>query len=718
MPFVSGESLRERLRRGPAPSVTEALRIVGEIADALAHAHRHGVVHRDVKPENVLLADGHAVLADFGIARAIEKATAGGEDGAAFAREHLTATGISLGTPGYMAPEQLAGDVHVDARVDVYALGVVAYEMLAGASPFAAATPQAVLAAQFGAPPRSLTLVRGDVPPGVSQVIATALATEPGARFPTAAEFRDALAAPAAVGEAGRAAPGSEAGGRRTPATRRRLVAAGAAALVAVALGGGSLLWTHSRDGREVASAGDPPAARSIAVLPLANVGGDSSQEYFADGMTDELTTALGSIPGLRVAARSSAYSFKGRTVDLREVGRRLHVGAVLEGSVRRAGPRLRVSAQLVNTRDGLALWAQTYEREQRDVFRVQEDIAQSIASALRLTLGAGQAGAAKRIGGTRNLEAYDLYLKGRSFLYRSTEADLRRSLTLFHEALAIDSGYALAWAGIADAWVWLSDDYLSPHEGFPRAKEAALRALALDSTLAEAQATLGLVERFYEWDHAAGARALQRAIALNPSVSSAYLYWGLALMQGPAENLDSALKVTRRAEAVDPLNAQMIAEAGWILLLQGRNEDAIAECRRALELDPTSSWTLQFLAEALLAAGRPQEALASLRDISAPPDRVREVMARALVALGRRGEARAMLRTMERDAARRYDRPESIAAVYAALGDADAAFRWLEKAYDARSSNVSMIRVERQRWAPLRDDPRLGALVRRVGIP
>jgi TolB-like protein/Flp pilus assembly protein TadD len=474
------------------------------------------------------------------------------------------------------------------------------------------------------------------------------------------------------------------------------------------------VITTTSGPARPVAS--EPtPTSKSVAVLPLVNVGGDPTEEYFSDGMTDELTSALGKIPGLRVAARSSAFTFKGKTADAREVGEKLRVATVLEGSVRRAGPRLRIAAQLVNAADGLSLWSETYERELKDVFQVQEDIARSIAGALRLTLGR-ELDARLAGGGPRNLEAHDLYLRGRFYYIKYTEPDLRRSLALYQQALARDSTYAPAWAGTADAWSALADDYLPPREAYPKARAAARRAIALDPTLAEAHASLGLVLHQYDWDFAAAEHEYQRAIALNPNAADAYHYYGYVLLSTPAR-LDSALAVLRRAQSLDPLSAYTLHDLGWVLQLKGHYGEAIEQCRQALELDPHAWLVLDLMGRTLLLAGRPEEALRTLRLVEDPPPHVRAAIGRSLVALGRREEARRVLGELEREAARRYVRPEAIAEVYVALGEPDAAFRWLEAAYLARSTGVLQLQVERH-WDPIRSDPRFAALVKKVGIP
>jgi TolB-like protein/Tfp pilus assembly protein PilF len=458
----------------------------------------------------------------------------------------------------------------------------------------------------------------------------------------------------------------------------------------------------------------EPGDAKSVAVLPLVNVGGDSGQEYFSDGMTDELTSALAKIPGLRVAARSSAFTFKGRNTDAREVGEKLNVATVLEGSVRRSGPRLRVAAQLVSASDGLALWSETYERELKDVFQVQEEIAKAIAGALQLTLGGREALLAAEE--PRSFAAHDAYLRGRFYFNRFTESDLRRSLELYGQALAEDSLYALAWAGIADAWSGLADDFLAPQEAYPKARTAAQRAIALEPTLADAHASLGLVLGSYDWDFAGAEREYQRAIALNPNAATAYHYYGIFLLSSPAR-FDSSLTVLRKAQLLDPLSPWTGEDLCWLLQMMGRYDEAIGQCRKVLELAPHAWRALDMTARALLLADRPGEALTTLNRAEDRPPLLRATTARALVALGRQAEARRVLWALEQEAERRYVRPEAIAAVHVALGAREAAFKWLDRAYRARSSDVTTLKVERH-WDPIRTDSRFAALVKRVGIP
>jgi serine/threonine-protein kinase len=464
MPFVEGESLRSRLARETQLPVAHALCIAREVADGLDYAHRHGVIHRDIKPENILLSGGHALIADFGIARALAPDDEG--------EDRLTQTGLTLGTPQYMSPEQAAGERALDARSDIYSLGCVLYEMLAGEPPFTGPSPQAILAKRLTAAPPHVSAVR-DIPAAVDRAVTQALARAPGDRFTTSAQFAAALdmtAQPETV-------PLQVTG----VATRRRSVRGLAlgAAVVALLLLGYFVLEPGAR-GSEA-----PPA--SAAVLPFVDLSPGKDQEYFSDGLTEELITMLSQVEGLRVAAPTSSFRFKGRNADVREVGRMLDVGAVLDGSVRKSGNRLRITAQLVNAADGYQLWSQAYDRELTDVFAVQEEIARAIVEALRLKLGIAGAAVLSAVP-TKDLESYDLYLRGRfAWNHRSGPA-LRDAVGFLEQAVARDSAFARAWAALADAYILLVPYAGASREAtWPKARSAAQTALSLDSTLAEA---------------------------------------------------------------------------------------------------------------------------------------------------------------------------------------------------------------------------------------
>src|SRR5947208_3985986 len=499
MPYVEGESLRDRLSREKQLPLAEAVQIAREVADALSYAHSRDVVHRDIKPEDILFEAGHAVVTDFGIARAIT--AAGGEK--------LTETGIAIGTPGYMSPEQGAASARVDGRSAIYSLGCVLYEMLAGEPPFTGPSAESIVRQHLAAAPPRVSAMRAAVPPAIEEAIVRPPAKRPADRLRTAAELVEALAAPAQR---------ARHTGRRT--SRLAAGAGLAATLVAAAAG----LFVLSRPHGTPALAG--PTGQSIAVLPFVNVSGAPQEEYLSDGISEELINALSKLPQLQVVARPSSFAFKGKNEDVRQIGQALQVATVLGGSVRRAANRLRVTAQLTDARNGYNLWSETYDRQMGDVFALEDEISHAIMRALQVHLVSGDSLTLSRRP-TRDVEAYQLYLKGRYFYDKAGFGPVQQALAYFQQALAHDSNYALVYAGIADAYFTLTGwSYLLPREGMPKARAAALKALALEPSLAEAHASLGDQLCFYDWDWPAAEREFRRAIELNAALANAHYFY------------------------------------------------------------------------------------------------------------------------------------------------------------------------------------------------
>jgi serine/threonine-protein kinase len=569
MPHVEGETLRSRLTREQALPVADAVRLLRELADALAYAHAQGVVHRDLKPDNVLLSGGHAVVADFGIAKALAAAT---EDGAS-PDARLTGTGVAIGTPAYMAPEQALGDPAMDHRADLYALGVIAYEMLAGRHPFAGRTAQALAAAHLTETPTELAERRPDAPPGLAALVMRLLAKDPAARPQRADDVRRAL------DEIGATPSGS-----RRWAPRRTL---GTAALVLAVVAG---IVAYALRPRPRASATGPAAIRTLAVLPFANVGGTPNDEYFSDGLTDELAHALARVPGLQLPGRTSTYALKGTTLPAREIGRTLDVSAYIDGAVRRAGERLRVSTQLVSATDGKVLWDSVFETRTGDVFAVQDSLTRAVVTALAPTLGvsgvrgetSAHAALVKVKRGTTDAEAYELYLKGMYYWHERGAANVARSIGYFQQAIARDPTFARAYAALAFAYNVLEVYVPDPADSTTPLIEAnARRAMTLDSTLADAQ--------------------LAMASALERNVRFA-----------------DAEKGYRAALRIEPLNQTAHHALGFMLMFVGRTDEAIDELRQATRLDPLAKSAGTALAEALINARRFREAEVESRRILA----------------------------------------------------------------------------------------------------
>jgi serine/threonine protein kinase/tetratricopeptide (TPR) repeat protein len=658
MPNMEGNSLRERLERERQLPLRDALVITRQVASALDYAHRHGVVHRDVKPENILLHDGAAMVADFGIGKALS--AQGGS---------ITQTGIAVGTPAYMSPEQASGDSDVDGRSDLYSLGCVLYEMLAGEQPFTGPTAQAVITKRFVAPIPMVSHTR-EVPDGVDQTVARALARTPVDRFPTAADLVAAL--DLIRGEGVATPPG----------------------------------------GRPSAS---PPPRKSIAVLPLANRSADPENEYFSDGMTEEIINVLAKVPGMQVASRTSCFAFKGKDIDVRAVGEKLGVGSVLEGSVRKVGNRIRISAELIDVATGYHLWSETYDRQLEDVFAVQDEISRAIVDALKVRLGSDTGKLV--VPATENLEAYTLYLKGRYFVNHISEAEVRRGLDFFQQALDIDPHYAQAHAGIADCWCNIADNWVEPSEAYPRAKAAAEQALALDPSLAEALTSIGKVRGWYEWDFTGAEEVLRRAVQINPNYAEAHFVFGSALPS--VGKLSEAIGEMRQALVVDPLSAHFSRWLGRFHLYAREYDSAIAQSRKTMEMAPEYSLTCIDMGTAYLAKGDPEQSLKWFQHGQSLKSSIRSydaLIVRALAAMGQREEADAIMQRLEGEAKHQYVRQEVMAMGYAALGDLERAFGCLDRALAERSAGLVYLHID-PGFDPLRSDPRYAALVERVGV-
>jgi len=690
MPFIEGETLRARLERERQLPLADALRIATEAARALEFAHRHGVLHRDVKPENLLLTtDGSTLVADFGVARAWEDT--GG----------LTETGVVVGTPAYMSPEQAAGETALDARSDVYSLGCVLYEMLAGEMPFTGSNPQSLLAKRLSEPVPSLRTMR-DVPEAVERVVMRSLARAPADRYASAAELVQALQL-AWSGGRGPALPA------RPRGSRRRL---GVVGLLVAVVALGTPLVLHLRGGA------DPGAPTAVAVLPFADLSEGGDQEYFSDGLTDELITSLSRVGGLQVAARTSSFQFKGRDIDVRDVGRRLHVASVLEGSVRKSGDHLRITAQLVSARDGYQLWADAYDRDLADVFAVQEDIARAIISALRVTLGArgDQALGARP---TDDTEAHDLYLKGRFAWNQRTAVGMEEAVRYLEQAVARDPGYALAWAALADAYVLVIPYSGEPRDVmWPKGRAAAERALAIDSTLGEAHTALAYGTMIYDWDWAAAEASFRRAITVAPTYPTGH-QWYADFLWGRGR-LDEALEQMREAERLDPLSLVIGSEVGSTYYLLRRFDEAEAKVREILKLDPNYAHALYLLGQVELQRHRYPEAIDALErslDLGGFQEDLAGALAYAYGTSGAQLDAARYTAELEQRLAKGEVGPFALALAYTGQGDLTKGFEYLNRAIDVRDPFLPEDFFD-PLLDRLRGDPRFGRVEQRMGVP
>jgi serine/threonine-protein kinase len=646
MPYVEGESLRQRLISEKQLSIEDALGITRDVADALAYAHCLGIIHRDIKPENILFEAGHAVVSDFGIARAIT--AAGGET--------LTETGFVMGTPAYMSPEQTAGDYEVDGRSDIYALACVVYEMLAGEPPFTGPTPQAVLARHAVDPVPPLRTLRPRVPEAVDIAIEQALAKVPADRFLTAGLFAKALVSA-------------------------------------------------------------PPAEKSIAVLPFVNMSADRENEYFSDGLSEDLINALTHITGFRVAARTSAFSFKGQQVDARTIGKTLNVKTVLEGSVRKAGNRLRVTAELVNAEDGYHIWSEQYDRVMADVFTIQDEITGAIVDALKLELLADEKTAVTKKH-TDDLDAYNLYLKGLYHWNRGNTAAFWKAIDLFNEAIRVDPSYARAYAGLADAYAGLGDaghSAISPKRAFSSAKRAVEQALEIDDSLAEAHASLAHL-KMHEFEWPAALREFVHATKLNPNYATAYHFY--AFYHASLGQSQEAIAKLERALELDPLSLAINTDLGVLSYFARQYDEAIAQYEKVIEMDPSFSRVYVTLGSAYAQNGDHEKAVATFRkamELSGDRSKV-AALGRTYALAGEKEKALMCIDELKELANHRYITPYATALIYAALGEVNDALSWLQDAYEQRVSELIYLKVD-PFLDKLRSDSRFTDLMKRVGF-
>ncbi len=594
MPYVEGESLRERLEREKQLPVDEAVHHAKAIGSALDYAHRQKIVHRDIKPENVMLYEGEAMVMDFGIAKAVSAAS----------NEILTQTGMMVGTPAYVSPEQAAGETNLDGQSDQYSLACVLYEMLAGERPFSGSTAALVMSKRFTETAAPLRTVRGSVPDHVERAVTKAMSTDPSARFSTTALFAQAL--------------GSEV--LATPTDTATLPQA-------------------------IVS-----AAKSVAVLPFANMSADSENEYFTDGMAEELINALSKIQSLRVASRTSSFAFKGKNEDITEIGRKLKVSTVLEGSVRKMGNKLRIAAQLINVADGYQLWSERFDRDMEDVFAIQDEISQAIFDALRVILSEGEKKAIERDRSV-NVQAYEYYLRGRQFIHQWSRSGLEYARQMFRRAIEIDPEYALAYAGLADSCSLLYMNCDAREQNLTQGNAASRRALELGPDLAEAHLSSGLTHslsmrfteaerefefamkldpklfeavyhygraRYAQGEYAEGAKLFERACALRPEDFQApsflaQCYLGMGLKDEARAMQRKALRLIDERLALNPDDARACQLGATMAANLGEREAATDYARRALTINPDDPLLLYNISCMYALLGNPNEALSCL---------------------------------------------------------------------------------------------------------
>ena len=692
--FIEGETLRQRMALGPL-KLDETLEIAEQIASALSAAHRAGIVHRDIKPHNIMVRpDGVVKVLDFGLAKLVEpknRSVVGLEE--LTLKQNQTATGVIMGTVSYMSPEQASGQ-QVDVRTDIFSLGIVLYEMLTGQQPFTGPTANHTIVAILEKEPPPVSQLSKSDQPAIDEIIKTCLAKKPDERYSAVKsllvdlkELKEELAFQLKLE-------------RSAPANKR------------------------AEAERQISKpiTGTEPE-NSIAILPFANMSNEAENDYFCDGLAEELLNALAKIEDLKVAARTSAFSLKNQNVGIGEIGRTLNVKTVLEGSVRRSGNRLRITVKLINAANGYHLWAERYDREMRDIFDVQDEITLAVVDALKIKLlGEEKAAVLKRY--TDNPEAYELYLQGLYHSNKWTDEGIRKSIEYFEKVLEKDPEFAPAYAKIADYYHFSSHIGLfSPHAIFPKWKAAAQRALEIDEGLADAHLAMAHIYFYYERDWAKAESEFERAVELNPNSTDAHKYYGLFLAS--IERFDQAVTEGKKALALDPLSIAVNIVVGFIFLYVERSDDALGLVRRMIELDSNAPQGYWVGGSLLMANGNHDEAVEAFQKSMSLGDNQMALakLGCAYALAGKRDEALKILDELFEMRARQYAAPFNIARVYAGLGDNDNAFAWMEKAIEEHDADLVFLKRYAEAGAGLyfgkkfTTDSRYQYILRRAGL-
>jgi serine/threonine protein kinase/Flp pilus assembly protein TadD len=699
---LTGTTLAERIRRGPLTEKEVAL-LSAQVAEALQEAHERGIVHRDLKPKNIVVTPkGQAKVLDFGLAKFLEP------ESKLSTTNTLSSTAVAAGTLPYMSPEQLRIE-SADARSDIYAMGVVLYEMITGKLPFTGKVGSALIEDILHKPPLQPSYLRADISTRLEEIILKCLEKDAGNRYQSAKELTvdlRRLADPTTVLSADPRVSARKYG-------QQALGFAGVAALVVIILAFSIAAWRQ-----QLRSGVNSPLIQSLAVLPLENFSQDSEQDYFADGMTEALITDLSRISALRVISRTSAMQYKSTKKALPQIAKELNVEGVIEGSVQRSGDRVRVSAKLVYAATDTQLWAESYDRDLRDILALQDDVARSIAHEIRVKVTPQER---VRLTDARavNPEAHELYLKGRYYWNQRTPNGLKKGLKYFQQAIAEDPGYALSYAGLADSYLLLGDlGVLELNAAASEAKAAAKKALELDDKLAEAHASLGIASLYDHLDWREAEKELKLAIELDPNYASAYQWYGSVL--AIIGRRDELLRNARRAVELDPLSRIINSYLGRAYYLTRQYDAAIQQYQKTLEIDKDFPVAHLFLGMAYTQKGRHTEAITEIRkaaDLSGETPAMIAVLGYAFAAAGKRGETLKVLGNLLEPAKRKFVSSADIAVIYAGLGERDEALKWLEKAYEESSLWAISLKLDPE-LDGLRADPRFADLERRVGLP